>query len=82
MNNFLASIIFPLGSIPLSRLHHTFQEPDIQTNDATLNSGKDGQPTSAQALRDWAKATLASGEWKDALVVAARVSPTKGTRAK
>ena len=70
----------PQHSILLSRLHPTFQEPDIRTNDATLNSRKNGQPASAQALREWAKTTLASGEWK--LVVAASVSATKGTRAK
>ena len=43
---------------------------------------KDNQPASAQALREWANATLACGEWKDALLVAAKVSPMRSARAK
>ena len=38
MNNFLAPIIFPSDSIPLSHIHPTFLEPDIRIDNATLHS--------------------------------------------
>ena len=34
----------------MSRLHPTFQEPDIRINDAALNFWKDNQPVDAEAL--------------------------------
>jgi WD40 repeat protein len=72
MNSFLAPIIFPCGSTPLYHIYSTFLEPDIRIDDAALQ----GNQLTTQALRlhEWAKATLACGEWKDALVVAASVS--------
>ncbi|KAG6375175.1 hypothetical protein JVT61DRAFT_3383 [Boletus reticuloceps] len=36
--------------IPLSRLHPTFEEPDIQIDDAALQSWKQGQLANAEAL--------------------------------
>ena len=49
MNKFLALIIFPLDSISLSRLHTTFQEPDIRINDAALRSWEHNQLANAEA---------------------------------
>jgi WD40 repeat protein len=50
MNNFLASIIFPQNSIPLSSLHPTFQEPDVQIDVAALHSWKHNQLANAESL--------------------------------
>jgi WD40 repeat protein len=74
MNNFLAPIILPCDSIPLSHIHPTFQEPDIRIDSTALHSGQRNQRANAQGLREWVKSTLACGEWKDALVVPASVS--------
>jgi WD40 repeat protein len=68
-NNFLAPIILACNSIPLSHIHPTFQELDIRIDSAALHSGQRNQRANAQALREWVQATLACGEWKDALVV-------------
>ena len=76
INNLLVPIIYPCDSIPLSHIHPTFQEPDsdIRIGDAALHSWQHNPFANAQALRERAKATLACGEWKDALVVATSVS--------
>jgi hypothetical protein len=51
LNNFLVPIIFPhrIQSL-LSPLHPTFQEPDIQIDDAALDSWKHDQLENADAL--------------------------------
>ena len=50
INNFLAPIVFQYYSFPFSRLHPTFQEPDIRIDDAALHSWKHNQFTTAEAL--------------------------------
>ena len=50
INNFPTPIIFPCDSIPLSRLHPTFQEPDIRIDDTALHSWKHNQFANAEAL--------------------------------
>jgi WD40 repeat protein len=61
MNNFLAPINFPCDSIPLSHIYPTLQEAGIRLDNTVLHS------SSAQALRQWAKATLVGSEWKEQL---------------
>ena len=64
--------IFP-SSFHIDWTHRYLSAPESD-GDMVTNSTKHNETlTSTALLREWAKATLANGEWQDALVAAASV---------